>query len=132
MVSRRQNDEKILSLSQVDKIGDRHCECIVIKSNQHWRLRQKGVASFIMIYHVKYHSQSLSKKMSMKEKRLHTDPDEVKREMQKVADELGLSFNSCRVAMNGYNVAIVRTNVFQTQWQSCISYWQLKPSLPFS
>lgn len=52
MVSRRQNDEKILSLSQVDKIGDRHCECIVIKSNQHWRLRQKGVASFIMIYHV--------------------------------------------------------------------------------
>ena len=40
--------------------------------------------------------------------------DEVKREMQKVADELGLPLNSCRVAMNGHNVAIVRTNVFQT------------------
>ena len=37
----------------------------------------------------------------MKEKRQYTDPDEVKREMQKVADELGLPFNSCRVAMNG-------------------------------
>ena len=52
--------------------------------------------------------------MSMKEKRLHTDHDEVKREMQKVADELGLPLNSCRVAMNGHNVAIVRKNVFQT------------------
>ena len=56
----------------------------------------------------------IERKMSMKEKRLHTDHDEVKREMQKVADELGLLLNSCRVAMNGHNVAIVRTNVFQT------------------
>lgn len=33
----------------------------------------------------------------MKEKRLHTDPDEVRRELQKVADELGLPLNDCRV-----------------------------------
>lgn len=85
-----------------------------------------------MIISCEYYSQSLSKENGMKEKRQYTDPDEVKREMQKVADELGLPFNSCRVAMNGHNVAIVRTNVFQAQWQSSISYWQLKPSLPFS
>lgn len=33
----------------------------------------------------------------MKEKRLHTDPVEVRRELQKVADELGLPLNDCRV-----------------------------------
>lgn len=33
----------------------------------------------------------------MKEKRLHTDPDEVRCELQKVADELALPLNDCRV-----------------------------------
>ncbi|WP_338336547.1 hypothetical protein [Marseilla massiliensis] len=33
----------------------------------------------------------------MKEKRLHTDPEEIRRELQKSADGLGLQFYNCHV-----------------------------------
>lgn len=50
-----------------------------------------------MIYHVNTIPKVYRKKNGMKEKRLHTDPVEVRRELQKVADELGLPLNDCRV-----------------------------------
>lgn len=72
------------------------------------------------------------KKNGMKEKRLYTDPDEVRRELQKVADKLGLPLNSCSVAMNGHNVATVVTSVFQMNlWQSCIFLLAAKTIIAF-
>lgn len=34
----------------------------------------------------------------MNQDRFHTDPEEVRKELQKVADELGLPITDCRVA----------------------------------
>ena len=45
------------------------------------------------------YSQSLLKENGMKEKRLHTDPEKVRHELQKVADELGLPLNDERVGL---------------------------------
>lgn len=70
----------------------------------------------------------------MKEKKLHTDPDEVRRELQKVADELGLPLNDCRVCYewsqrgNCWNKRVSDEIMAKLYF----SYWRLKPSLPSS
>lgn len=68
-----------------------HCH-----KSQSARVAQKSVAFFVYeLYHVK--NQSLSKEKGLEEKRLHTAPKETRRELQKVADELGLPLNDCCV-----------------------------------
>lgn len=49
----------------------------------------------------------------MKEERLHTDLKEVRRELQKVANELDLPLNDCRICYNGQSVEIAGISVFQ-------------------
>ena len=49
VVSRRQNDEENLSLSQADKVGNWHCQCIVIKANRQG-LRKKAEPFLLMNY----------------------------------------------------------------------------------
>ena len=85
-----------------------HCH-----KSQSARVTQKSGAFFVNeLYHVK--NQSLSKEKGLEEKRLHTAPKETRRELQKVADELGLPLNDCCV----YYEWSERGN----SWNKCVSY----------
>ena len=85
-----------------------HCH-----KSQSARVTQKSVAFFVNeLYHVK--NQSLSKENGMKEKRLYTAPKEIRRELKKMADGLGLQLNDCRVCYEWPE----RGN----SWNKCVSY----------
>lgn len=64
-----------------------------------------------MVTKSSHFQQSLERKICiyMNQDKFHTDPEEVRKELQKVADELGLPITDCRVAYawsekgNSYN-----------------------------